>query len=250
MTNLFLEIVRLIVDEEAGVGAAPKDKSDPAPAAKIELSRPSIAKIMRKYLTFDLGDSSFGPLVKSEVVVIENYHTSFDEIKYPPILGTMEATSQGESVASEPGEMQEDILAVHVRESENLDTEALHADMQIEAEEADRLAKLKRKYANAIVDIQDDHGVKYAKGQSFQSLLEPALAPEEEDKLARAYRRKGLIGKALQIRDDFQREHARVSALVIAAHQYSIELDRTLKELEEKELALQSAQDAYRIVHE
>lgn len=49
--------------------------------------------------------------------------------------------------------MQEDILAVHMHKSENLDTKIFHTDMQIKAKEANQLTKLKRKYANTIVDI-------------------------------------------------------------------------------------------------
>ncbi|MCJ1263441.1 hypothetical protein MMC22_003311 [Lobaria immixta] len=45
-------------------------------------------------------------------------------------------------------------------------------------------------------------------------------------------------------------KHARVSALVYAAHQYTIELDRALEELETQELALQSAQEVYQVQHE
>lgn len=59
-----------------------------------------------------------------------------------------------------------------------------------------------------------------------------------------------MIGKAFQIRNDFKREHALVSVLVYAAHQYTNELDRALEELETQELALQSAQEVYQVQHE
>lgn len=59
-----------------------------------------------------------------------------------------------------------------------------------------------------------------------------------------------MIGKAFQIHGDFKREHVRLSALVFASHQYSNELKRTLKELEDRELAVQSAQASYRDQHE
>lgn len=81
-------------------------------------------------------------------------------------------------------------------------------------------------------------------------LLKLSFALEDKDKLACAYQRKKLIGKALQICDNFQHKHAWVSAFIIAAHQYSMELDKILKKLEEKKLALQSAQNAYQIMHE
>lgn len=55
---------------------------------------------------------------------------------------------------------------------------ALGVNHQVQEEEHDRLTPPKLTHAGKIVDVQEDRGVKYAKGQSFQSLLEPALAPE------------------------------------------------------------------------
>lgn len=90
---MIFEIVRFIVDKKASVDTALKDKSDLTFTVKIQLFCLNITKFMRKYLTFNLSDSSFDLLVKNKIVIIENYYILLDGIKYSPIQETMEATS-------------------------------------------------------------------------------------------------------------------------------------------------------------
>lgn len=166
---------------------------------------------------------------------------ALESIEESPIQ-TTGATSQRE--------IQEDILAVHVRESEEMDAASLRYTYQVEEEEANRLNKLKRENGRRIVNIQNDHGVRYAKGQDFQLLLEPTLAPEQQDKLAHASRRMGVFGRSIQLRKDMEREHDRIKDLCISARQYEAELDRELMEQEDQLVAVESVQETYRAQHE
>lgn len=209
--SLVMEMVRLIVNDKASPTTGPKDESDTAPTAR------------------------------NEVVVLKEYHTPLESIEESPIQ-TTGATSQRE--------IQEDILAVHVRESEEMDAASLRYTYQVEEEEANRLNKLKRENGRRIVNIQNDHGVRYAKGQDFQLLLEPTLAPEQQDKLAHASRRMGVFGRSIQLRKDMEREHDRIKDLCISARQYEAELDRELMEQEDQLVAVESVQETYRAQHE
>lgn len=76
-------------------------------------------------------------------------------------------------------------------------------------------------------------------------LLEPPLTPKQDDKQTRTYQNKSLIGKALQIYDNFEQEHTWISTLVFASHQYNNKLKKTLKEPKNSELAVQSMQEFY-----
>lgn len=239
--SLVMEIVRLIVNGEADAATVPKDESDTAPTSRIPPHRPHVVRILRRYLTFDLDDSSVGPLVRNEVVVLKEYHTSLESIK-EPIQQITGETSQRE--------IEEDILAVHVRESEEMDAASLCYTYQVKEEEANRLAKLKRENGRRIVNIQNDYGVKYAKDQDFEWLLEPALAPEQQDKLAHASRRLGVLGRSIQLRKDMEREHARIQKLFISAHQYENELGRELEDLDDQLVAVESTQATYQAQHE
>lgn len=235
-----MEMVRLIVESKAGAATIPKDESDTASAARIPPHCPHVMKILLRYLTFDLDDSSFSPSVRNEVVVLKEYRTLLESIKDLP--SQQRATSQRE--------IAEDILAVHAHESKEINAASLCCTYQVEEEEANRLAKLKRENGHRIVSIQNDHGVKYAKGQDFQSLLEPALASEQQDKLAHASRQLSLLGRSIQLRKDMEREHARIQKLFISARQYKNELDRELEDLEDQLVAVESMQAAYQTHHE
>ena len=100
------------------------------------------------------------------------------------------------------------------------------------------------------MQIQKGHGVKYSRGLSFQTLLEPAFASEQQDKRAAKYQILGLIGKAIQIRGNFDCEHSRILGLVFACHQYGNKLKACKAKLDKRELAAQSGHKTYQAQYE
>lgn len=68
VTNLVLEVVRLIVEAETVRVSAPEENNS-AFTVQDELPRPFVTRLLHRYLTFDLNGPSFTAAVRGEVVV-------------------------------------------------------------------------------------------------------------------------------------------------------------------------------------
>lgn len=68
VTNLVLEVVRLIVEAET-VGVSAPEENNSAFTVQDELSRPVVTRLLRRYLTFDLNGPDFTAALRGEVVV-------------------------------------------------------------------------------------------------------------------------------------------------------------------------------------
>ena len=101
-----MEIVRLFVNEKANFAKISKNE---LATTRISSFCPHLTIILQWYLTFNLGDDSFGSSVKGEVVVLKQYHTPLKSI------GLLTGNGKGEMLNL--GEVIEDIFALHIRES-------------------------------------------------------------------------------------------------------------------------------------
>lgn len=92
-------------------------------------------------------------------MVLKQYYTPLESIKLP--------TGNGKSEMLNLRDIVKDIFALHVHESENADYMAFDANLLVQQEQVNRLTKLKKDHARAVMQIQKGHGVKYSKGLSF-----------------------------------------------------------------------------------
>ena len=80
-----MEMIRLIIHDKTSTSTESENESDTASTARILPHRPYVTKILQQYLTFDLDDSSSGPSVRNEFVVLKEYHTPLESIEKLPI---------------------------------------------------------------------------------------------------------------------------------------------------------------------
>lgn len=119
---------------------------------------------------FDLDHNSFSLLVKSEFVVLKDYHTLLESIKL--------AIGKGKSEMLTPKDIPKNIFTVHIDEDKKMDALVLGVNQHVEQEKANCLIKLRNEHGLAIVKIQSKLRIKYGGSLSFQTLLKPALALE------------------------------------------------------------------------
>lgn len=244
---LVVEVVKLLVDAEASVIAALKDKEitqETATKAQKELFRPAMTKLLRTYMTFAMDSADFTKASIEEVVIRKNsmrapLNPTFEE----SILKSGRRKDRDVTIL-ESDNIFEDQLAPSTRDQELMDMEALEEDLEIEEEERSIQDELQFSHARDIVKIQASSGVAYEKDHDYRSLNTPALAPEDESALAKAYISKGPVGRILMICHDIKRERKRLNALLMAGHRYDKVLNRELANLAEEEEFCRSTEQA------
>lgn len=135
----------------------------------------------------------------------------------------------------QPDDIEEDQFAPLTRVQEEMEANALEADLKIKELEREIRTSLDIQHARDVIKLQAAYGVRYEEDHNFMSLQTPALVPEDESALDKAYISKGPVGRILMIRHDIQRERKRLNILLMAAYRYNKVLDWELAVLVEEE---------------
>lgn len=156
-SSLIIELVKILVDAEAGAIAAQKDKRislDMATKAQEELFRPAMTRLLRTYMTFAMDSPDFSKTSLQEIVIRKNNTMrillcpTFDA----PILKSGRRETEN-NVLLQPHDIYEDELAPTTREQEEMERDALENDIEIEEEEADIQKDLQFQHARDVVKI-------------------------------------------------------------------------------------------------
>ena len=94
--------------------------------------------------------------------------------------------------------------------------------------------------------LQEDYGVEYAKSQSLITVLEPALIPEHQNKVAQLYREKSTLDRLIGFRLDLKRETRRMLNFMASAHELQEELRHELEQVKKAARHRQAAKESYK----
>lgn len=131
--------------------------------------------------------------------------------------------------------LEEEPLAVHVREEHELEAEYFRAhERKVVSAEKSAENQLLAEHAKQVAGLQSESRFWFQK-HSFLSLKAPVVAKEDESALARAYISKGPRGRSLQVRAEVELECKRLRIHSMNALKRKSELENELKELDEQE---------------
>ncbi len=144
-SSLIGEVAKIIVDGEVAVTAAQKDKGislKTANKAQEEVFRPAMTKLLRIYRTFVMDSPKFSLASLKEIVICKNnsmrvfLNPSFDTPIFSSRNGRLDELFQ-------PANIEEDELAPSTREKEEMEAEALDANLEVAEEDREILSNLR-----------------------------------------------------------------------------------------------------------
>lgn len=178
-------------------------------------------------MTFAIDSPDFSLASLQEVVICKNnnihilLNSSFDT----PILSLKSGRDTRADGLFQSENIEGDQLTPFTYNQEEIEADALDADLGIEEEEKEIHSNLKLQYVRDIVKLQSSYAVQYEVGHNYQYLQIPTLVSDDELVLGKTYTSKSPIDRILIIRQDIQRERKRLNILLMTTHRYDKVLD-------------------------
>ena len=220
---LVIEFAKLYLNGEVVNGTKGNEKE--------YLFRPAIRKILRTYMTFPPNSPDFSESVRAQLIIKKNsMKTPMDLASLEPIV---DPEGNGDVYILDAERFSGDPLALHVREERQMEEELLADQERIARTEGQAEDTLMQQHVQEVAKIMEHSHFRYAK-HDLMSLRQPVIAAEDESRLAKAYRSKGIIGRIIQVRAEAKLERERISALIMHAMGREALLDKEMKLLEKE----------------
>ena len=228
-----IETVKIIVNARAAF--FPEDSSP----LENKLPHLPMIQVLQKCLTFRF--DNFPEKVRSQVVLAKlPLNTLFEFADKFPIIGTERG------MLLELEFPYKDIVIMHIYSKEQADKTYINSDFKIRNKEKDRIFGIKFCHMQKTVKLQENYKVEYAKGQLLMTVLELAFTSKHQDKVARLYREKSMLGCLIRFCLDLERETRCMLDFIVSIHKLQEELRRELEQVEKAACHCQAVEGSYK----